>query len=621
MKLARALSEAEAKKVQSFVLLAGLLTTLAIWTKLEDPVNLPKMFVLVLFAAMAIGLSTPALMSVRKLTSSNQRIGIGLIGLFATGLLISMIATDVKYTAIFGEYHRNNGALSSLAMASLMIIAVLVFNLRSSYRYLKFYAATGFILTAYGILQAVGRDPIGWVIDYNPIITTLGNPNFTSGFLGLSGIAILFLLLDSSHLELRIIYALGLLADLYILKRSGSIQGAFSFAVGASIIILVKLWLIKKRYGQLCLGFLAITSIPVLLGLLNIGPLASKIYQGTLRNRFDYWSAAVGMFNDHIIFGVGIDRFGEYYREYAPQDQLVREQVTNNAHSVYMQILATGGLITFIPYVLLISFITYFGFRALNSFAGRSKLQVSGILGVWIGNLLLNLVTIDNLGVGVWFWITGGVLLALNFSEDSAETKPLRPRNKIKFNQARTNEYKNTIFPLHHLAAITLTAISVFILAPQLGKSTNLMSLKSSIGAFASEENVAAIETSGSKVKYDSQYLIQLANLALRQGGLNEAKAIIAKINEIDSRSYYGKYFAAIVLENEGNFSQANSFRMQIEIIDPWNTKNMLQIVRNHLALKDFSSATATARKIHKIYPGIDEDIQAQELLSKYENS
>jgi tetratricopeptide (TPR) repeat protein len=191
----------------------------------------------------------------------------------------------------------------------------------------------------------------------------------------------------------------------------------------------------------------------------------------------------------------------------------------------------------------------------------------------------------------------------------------------MKVDQARINEHKDTIFPLHHLAAIILTAISVFILAPQLGKSTNLMSLKSSIGAFASEENVAAIEKSGSKVKYDSQYLIQLANLALRQGGLNEAKAIIAKINEIDKRSYYGKYFAAIVLENEGNFSQANSFRMQIEIIDPWNTKNMLQILRNHLALRDFSSATVTASKIHNLYPGIDEDLQAQELLSKYENS
>jgi hypothetical protein len=39
MKLARELSQAEAKKVQSFILLGGVFTTVAIWSKLEDPLN------------------------------------------------------------------------------------------------------------------------------------------------------------------------------------------------------------------------------------------------------------------------------------------------------------------------------------------------------------------------------------------------------------------------------------------------------------------------------------------------------------------------------------------------------------------------------------------------------
>jgi hypothetical protein len=47
MRLARALSDIEARKVQTLVLLGGVFTTLTIWTKLEDPINLPKMFVLV----------------------------------------------------------------------------------------------------------------------------------------------------------------------------------------------------------------------------------------------------------------------------------------------------------------------------------------------------------------------------------------------------------------------------------------------------------------------------------------------------------------------------------------------------------------------------------------------
>ena len=136
--MARALSEVEAKKVQTFVLLGGVFTTITIWTKLEDPINLPKMFVLVIFAAISLGLVTPALLNAHKLSSINQRIGLGLVGLFAIGLIISTAATDVKYTAIFGEFHRNNGFLSYFAMIILMVSGSLVFNLKSANRYLHF---------------------------------------------------------------------------------------------------------------------------------------------------------------------------------------------------------------------------------------------------------------------------------------------------------------------------------------------------------------------------------------------------------------------------------------------------------------------------------------------------
>jgi hypothetical protein len=81
MKLARALSEVEAKKVQTIVLLGGVFTTLTIWTKLEDPINLPKMFVLVLFASITLGLVMPALLSAHKLSSKEQKISLGLFSL------------------------------------------------------------------------------------------------------------------------------------------------------------------------------------------------------------------------------------------------------------------------------------------------------------------------------------------------------------------------------------------------------------------------------------------------------------------------------------------------------------------------------------------------------------
>jgi len=631
MKLARALSENEAKKVQSFILFGGAITTLAIWTKLEDPLNLPKMFVLVLFAAVVLALSLPALWSAREIISSSQRIGLALVGLFALGLLISTLATDVKYTAIFGEYHRNNGALSYLAMAILTGAGALVFNLKSSDRYLKFNVVTGLILTGYGFLQASGKDPVGWTIDYNPFITTLGNPNFTSGFLGISAIAILLLAVESTGRKYQAAYAVGLLADLYILMRSGSIQGLFGFLIGAAIIMIVKLWIFNRKYGRLSLFLAAIGATPVVLAIINVGPLASNLYQGTLRNRLDYWHAAINMFKDNPIFGVGIDRFGEYYREYAIQNQVVQGQITDNAHSVYLQILATGGLITFIPYILTIGFITFIGFQAMLQSSGITKLRIAGIFGIWLGTVAVNIVAIDNLGVAVWFWITGGVLLAasssinskdtnksINSSQASTRNSKLEKSTKTgsSISSVKNPKNKSTAeFPITILFSGVLVVALMLIMLPILNKSIAIRDIKSNSKNLTANAYVAEINRQVADNQDNPQSLILLADVALRQGEIDLSYKIADRIRQLDARSFYGQYLPAVAYEATSKPSEAIKFREKLVELDPWNTSNMLQLIKDYLAIGDKSKAVATAAQIKQNYPGSQADIDAAALL------
>jgi O-antigen ligase len=615
MKLARALSEVEAKKVQTFVLLSGVFTTLAIWTKLEDPVNLPKMFVLVLFAAITLGLVMPALLSAHKLSSSNQKIGLGLIGLLAVGLLISTAATDVKYTAIFGEHRRNNGALTYTAMTILMAAGSLVFNLKSANRYFKFYGAAGLILTFYGILQGLGKDPVGWKIDYNPFITTLGNPNFTSGFLGLSGITILYLVIDAKDRKYKLACAVGLLANLYILWRSGSIQGMFGFLIGATVIILVKLWLISKRYGQIGLAGAVLVGAPVALAVVNIGPLANKLYQGTLRNRFDYWNAAVGMFKDYPIFGVGIDRFGEYYRQYAVQNQVVQGQMADNAHSIYMQLLATGGLTLLIPYILLILFVTFIGLKSLINLQGEDKFKVGAVFGIWLATIAINVVTVDNLGVGVWFWITGGVLVAISSSHQQREI--IDPSQKDKTVKRKSTKTINTesLFPVTYVASFIFAILVLVMLVPVLGKSSTLYNFKNNASSYTAETYVPALVGKATAASNDPQFLIQLANLALIQNAANEAFVIIDQINKVDSRSYYGNYFAAFALEALNKRSEAIKYRERLKELDPWNNSSLIELIKDYLAEGNKASATEIAALVKRNYPGSQSDIDATALL------
>jgi len=615
MRLARAISDVEARKVQTFVLLGGVFTTLAIWTKLEDPVNLPKMFVLVLFAAITLGLVMPALLGAHKLSSGNQKIGLGLMSLFALGLLISTVATDVKYTAIFGEFHRNNGALSYTAMITLMTAGSLVFSLKSVNRYFTYFGIAGLLLAFYGILQGLGADPVGWKIDYNPYITTLGNPNFTSGFLGLASIAILYLVVEAKDRRAQVGYSAGLLASLYILWRSGSIQGVFGFLIGATVIVLVKLWLIDKRYGQIGLVTAAVAGTPVALAVLNIGPLASKLYQGTLRNRFDYWNAAIGMFKDHPIFGVGIDRFGEYYRQYAVQNQVVQGQITDNAHSVFLHLLATGGLILFIPYLILALFVTLIGLKSLFKFQDEDKLKVGALLGIWLGTIAMNIVTVDSLGVGVWYWITGGVLIAVSSRKAQGENIDHLQKERIVKGKSTLSVNSESAFPITYIASFVFAVLVLVTAVPALGKSSALYDFKKNANSYTAQTYISALVSESKSAGNDSQYLIQLANLAFTQNAINEAFVMIDQINKVDSRSYYGNYFAAFALEALNRRSEAIRYRERLKELDPWNNASLIELIKNYLSVGNRESAAEIANLIKRNYPGSQSDIDAAALL------
>jgi len=612
MKISRELTNAESQKIQNLILGGGVISTLAIWTKLEDPINLPKMFVLVLSASVVLGLSLPALINGRKLSSGIQKAALYLVALFVVGLLSSTRATDVKYTAIFGEYHRNNGALSYLGASIFLACSTLVFNLEAAKKFIKVFANLGLVMSLYGLLQVVGLDPINWVIVYNPVITTLGNPNFTSGILGLTSIATFLLILEDKNSRTRVIYSVALFLNLFILVKSNSVQGFFALLIGVGVLVLTKIWVINKKYGLISLGMSALLGLPVALAVFNIGPLASRLYQGSLGNRLDYWHAAINMFKSHPIFGVGVDRFGEYYREFAVQNQVAQGQVTDNAHSVYLQLLATGGLSTFIPHLLLMGFITYIGFRKLLSSTGRTKIRVSGILGIWLGTLVLNLVTIDNLGVGVWSWIAGGLLIAVSRTDNDPQIFQIEKNTKIS--KQRINNSQND-FPFQIVLAAISAILIIVTLVPSLNKSSTLYNLKSSIGGFASEEYVSKLMKEFRANENDPQYLIQLGNLALQQNSSDSALAIIERVNQIDPRSYYGNLFSALTYEALGKRTLAIPYRERLMTLDPWNNASLIELAKDYLAGGNKASAASVVASIKKNYPGSQADLDASALL------
>ena len=610
MKLAGALSDLEAKRVQTLILLGGISTTLAIWTNLEDPVNLPKMFVLVFFAAIVAGLSLPTLMGARKLTSGSQRVGLALSGIFLLGLLISTVATDVKYTAIFGEFHRNNGALTLFTAVMLAVGASLAFKGSNSLQPLKYLSLLAFLLSFYGLLQFTGSDPINWNNQYNPIITTLGNPNFTSGMIGVASLATLYLFFQEKRVIFKATYLAALVFALFIVFKSDSVQGLFAFLGGTAILLLVKAWQKNKSIGYLTSWLALIGATPIILAVFNIGPLASALYQGTLKNRLDYWQAAWNMFQANPIFGVGIDRYGEYYREYAVQNQVAQGMFTNNAHNVYLQFLATGGLVLFIPTLLLFSYITYLAFRGTFKGSPESRSLGGVYLALLLAFLILNIVTIDNIGVGIWLWIIGGIVVGRSVE---AKSEVVVEKAK-KGRQAVLKSNDLNIAPT--IAALVMGIAAIVICAPLLKNSADLLILKSNAQTSDANTYLATITDKAKASKSNPQNLIVLADLALQSKNNEVALAISQDLVRADQRSFYGSYLQVLIYEATDQRKSAIPFREKLLVIDKWNTDNMLQLVKSYLEFGEIEKAKAMSAKIASLYPQSADAVKAAELIN-----
>jgi hypothetical protein len=280
-----------------------------------------------------------------------------------------------------------------------------------------------------------------------------------------------------------------------------------------------------------------------------------------------------------------------------------------------LQLLATGGLTLFVPYILLVLFITFIGFRSLLKYQGEEKFKVGAVFSIWLATIAINVVTIDNLGVGVWFWITGGLLVAISSSQGQSKTiKQDRKDDLSKGKSLKPVNYE-ILFPITYIVSFILAISMLILVVPVLGKSQTLFNLKNNQNSYTSQTYVPTIVSVSKSSLNDPQYLIQLASLALNQNAIKEAFDLIDQINKLDRRSYYGNYFPAVALETMNSRSDAIKYRERLKELDPWNNASLIELIRNYLSVGNRESAEEIAALIKRNYPGSQSDIDASGLL------
>ena len=421
----------------------AILTTLAItpWATV-DPINVPKLAVIALGGFMTLG---TLLINVKTLFTRKHRIVQVLIGLFVLDLIIVLLFAGTNpYQEFFGTYGRSTGFVAYVALASLLLGAVVVSSTNYVLTFSRFLLIAGGLSIGYGLLQAIGADPIKWVNQYSPVIGFLGNPNFQSSFVGFSGVlAFGFICAKGIKQLVRFVYSAYLASAILVIVKTDSLQGLLVLAGGIGIITII--WISCSRFKVATIPVLiasGIGAVFVALGCLNKGPLASLLYKESVTLRGDYWHAGWKMTVEHPFLGVGLDSFGDWYRRARTIEATLRngpEITSNAAHNVLLDFSSNGGFPLVIIYLALMVLVVISAIKLLkrrNSFDP----SLTGLIAVWIAYQAQSIISLNQLGLAVWGWIVSGLIIGYEIN-----TRPVDAPKEIKPSVSKGRNVKKQV--------------------------------------------------------------------------------------------------------------------------------------------------------------------------------
>lgn len=394
------------------------LVTLYFQTNLADPFNSPKLWVLLFIASWLTGY----IVSFRKVIFLIKPITnlFYLVAAFVFFALLATIFANFHQTAIFGDTQRRNGFISYLSLAIIIIAASLFvrfFNIKSLYLTTYF---VGTISVIYAIMQTTNNDFIKWNNGYNPIITTLGNPNFAAAVMAVMGvITFSAAFIKEFKIEHRIFAILLSILLLFCIYRSNAKQGLLSYILGSGVFLIIWLYGKNKKLGVIASLVGILVGIISILGMLQVGPLEKYLYKPSVTLRGYYWQAGIEMLKSHPLFGIGMDSYGYYFKEYRDVTYPLNygfNLTSTNAHNTFVQFFATGGVFLGVTYLILNAYILKCAIFGLRNLTGSNKLILAGVLSAWTAFHAQSLVSIDNLGISIWGWVLGGTVIGLSVS-------------------------------------------------------------------------------------------------------------------------------------------------------------------------------------------------------------
>lgn len=347
-------------------------------------------------------------------------------GAFLGALALATVFSQSRGLSLLGGYHRYGGLLPYLLYAAIALaVAGLYWERPEGLRSVAVACSAASALTAgYVVLQALGLDWISWKDSSGRPpefpVGTLGNSNFSGGYLGIAAPLVVWVALSARRDLWRTAW-LGVLGAggvaLWLTQTRGGMLavlaglGAMGFAVRGRL----------PRWAPAAAG--AAAALGVALVVLVVwhpgskgppGPLAriGALRTDTLEIRRWYWGAAWRLFLDRPLLGSGPDTFSLFYpRHRSPADGAhLGLTITDKPHSVFLEHAAGAGVLGAAAYLALAGLALATAYRHCRRAPPADRLLPAAFLGVLAGYLAQAAVSIDVPPLAVMGWVAlGGI--------------------------------------------------------------------------------------------------------------------------------------------------------------------------------------------------------------------
>ena len=408
--------------------------------QVSDPVNVTKMVAL---SVLAFALAFIVFVKSSRLLWSDAKwqtlAAVAFVVLSISAVLNSASPLGQNF---YGTYGRNTGFLTYFSLV-LVFVATLVLRRTESFRNILYgLLAAGMINVVYGAWTVAFGDFVAWNNPYDRILGTFGNPNFIGAFLGIfASLLVAYVMTPGTRLIVRLIGVVTLVVTFFEIKSSLAVQGIVVSGGGISLVVFYYLrsrfknWTVPLIY----LGSVGIFGFIALMGALQKGPLTSIVYKTSVSLRGEYWQAGINMANSHPFTGVGMDAYGDWFRRTRDAQAMIMpgpNTVTNAAHNVFIDVLAYGGYPLFLAYISLIVMSLIAAIK-LTLIQKEFNFVKVGLIVAWICYQVQALISINQIGLAIWGWVTGGALIAYEFStrvSQGEQSSKLGPKKAIKNN-------------------------------------------------------------------------------------------------------------------------------------------------------------------------------------------